>query len=151
MENENIQRESLLCLVLQAKEIIENVINIYKFSLQEMDDSEEVDFLLIAKEKYKCLQLQSSYHTLGMYEFNLKQSSLIPVLLVPDLYSDFLIWIKNIEKICLENIESIPNNVFEKIYSESYSEIYCSPQLNKLSKDKEIVNLIDEEDEEDDW
>ncbi len=95
------------------------------------------------------MQLQSSYYTLEMYEKNLMYSELVPIVLVPSLYKYFIIWIKNIERICYEGIEKIPNNIFQQIYNESYSEIYCSANFNQ---EKVRESLEEENDvEDDDW
>lgn len=142
-----MQRNNLLLLIQQAKEVIFNLINIYQFSLENLEYCE--DFLLVEKEKQKYMQLQSSYYTLEMYEKNLMYSELVPILLVPSLYKDFIIWIKNIERICYEGIDKIPNNIFQQIYNESYSEIYCSDNFNQ---EKVRESLEEENDvENDDW
>lgn len=142
-----MQRNNLLLLIQQAKEVIFNLINIYQFSLENLEYCE--DFLLVEKEKQKYMQLQSSYYTLEMYEKNLMYSELVPIVLVPSLYKDFIIWIKNIERICYEGIEKIPNNIFQQIYNESYSEIYCSDNFNQ---EKVRESLEEENDvENDDW
>lgn len=96
------------------------------------------------------MQLQSSYYTLEMYEKNLMYSELVPVLLVPSLYEDFIIWIKNIERICYEAIDKIPNKIFQQIYNESYSEIYCSANFNQ-EKVKESLEEEENDVEDDDW
>jgi hypothetical protein len=147
MRKTTMQRNNLLLLIQQAKEVIFNLINIYQFSLENLEYCE--DFLLVEKEKQKYMQLQSSYYTLEMYEKNLMYSELVPIVLVPSLYKDFIIWIKNIERICYEGIEKIPNNIFQQIYNESYSEIYCSDNFNQ---EKVRESLEEENDvENDDW
>jgi hypothetical protein len=147
MRKTTMQRNNLLLLIQQAKEVIFNLINIYQFSLENLEYCE--DFLLVEKEKQKYMQLQSSYYTLEMYEKNLMYSELVPIVLVPSLYKDFIIWIKNIERICYEGIDKIPNNIFQQIYNESYSEIYCSANFNQ---EKVRESLEEENDiEDDDW
>lgn len=49
-----MQRNNLLLLIQQAKEVIFNLINIYQFSLENLEYCE--DFLLVEKEKQKYMK-----------------------------------------------------------------------------------------------
>lgn len=51
MRKTTIQRNNLLLLIQQAKEVISNLINIYQFSFRNLEDIE--DFLLVEKQKQK--------------------------------------------------------------------------------------------------
>ena len=142
------KKEKLILLIQQSKAIVENMINIYQFSVNELEERDD-DFLLIAKEKQKYMQFQTSLQVMRMYEDRLLNSHLHPILLVDHLYEDFICWVKYIEEKCIESIDTVPLNMFDKIYAEAYSEIYCSEYLNV--KKEEAPSLIDEELDDDDW
>ncbi len=54
MRKTTMQRNNLLLLIQQAKEVIFNLINIYQFSLENLEYCE--DFLLVEKEKQKYMK-----------------------------------------------------------------------------------------------
>lgn len=142
------KKEKLILLIQQSKAIVENMINVYQFSVNELEERDD-DFLLIAKEKQKYMQFQTSLQVMRMYEDRLLNYHLHPILLVDHLYEDFICWVKYIEEKCIESIDTVPSNMFDKIYAEAYSEIYCSEDLNV--KKEEAPSLIDEELDDDDW
>lgn len=118
--------------VQQAKAIVSNFLNVYQFALTELDNSDG-DLITIGRERYKFLGISASLNSLALYETTILKNENHPVLLVDSIYTDFLVWIETIEKMCEDTIAGISINLFDELFKESYASVYEEHSENKNS------------------
>ena len=142
------KKEYLLSKIKQTIDLLNNYVNLYHFSMNQSQIVFDSSIILEKKRRYH-LELVSSLKTLELYENNLNKLHLNPILLIEQLYVDFLKWIKRVERLCKKSMLKITFNKFENIYSENYATIYEDQSVKVENMD--YSDLLLEDGIDDDW